>query len=269
MTFENQDLPSSSSTPASASNQSVSSTTKLILVAVAALIVGLLVTNIDLRRQIQDLKPGTASGVSVDKISLYDEPEDLEKFIDKVSESIVAIVCGSSQGTGFAFELTGLDAGFNTFIITNHHVIEDCVKDESALSVTYGGEKAIPTKSELYGWDEENDLALLQISATLPTIPDAENYAEPGEWTMAIGNPGPNDGVLYNATTFGRIIALEEEYFSYTSAVINPGNSGGPLVNSRGELIGINTFGWVNDKKGLWNIALDSYLRCKVLVDCD
>ena len=243
---------------------------KFLLLLVAVLVaIGLLAMNLNLQNRINNLERAAQESNSSTPISLYDEPQDLERFIEGVSKSIVAISCGAGRGTGFAFDLEGLDPGFKTFVITNHHVIDECISDETSLSVTYGGAKEISTQSELYGWDDENDLALLQIAADLPTIPEAENYAVPGEWTMAIGNPGPNDKILHNATTFGRIIALEDDYFNYTSAVINPGNSGGPLVNSRGELIGINSFGWVNDEKGLWNIAVDSYLRCKVIVKCD
>lgn len=201
-------------------------------------------------------------------VSLYDEPADLQAFIDEVSQSIVTVFCAESNGTGFAIDLTGLDEGYESFIVTNHHVIDECIDDASALTVTYGGEEEIETDAELFGWDEENDLALIEIAAELPVLRTPAEFAERGEWTMAIGNPGPNGVVLHNATTFGRIIAVEDSYFNYTSAVINPGNSGGPLINSRGEVIGVNSFGWVNDEMGLWNIAVDTDVLCEVVVDC-
>jgi S1-C subfamily serine protease len=202
------------------------------------------------------------------EIGLYDEPEDLEAFINDVSKSIVTIYCANSNGTGFAVDLTGLDDGYESFIVTNHHVIEDCIDDPSALSVTHGGDEEIETKAELFGWDEENDLALIEVEAKLPVLRTPAEFAERGQWTMAIGNPGPNDVVLHNATTFGRIIAVEDSYFNYTSAVVNPGNSGGPLVNSRGEVIGVNSFGWVDQEIGLWNIAVDTDVLCEEVVDC-
>jgi S1-C subfamily serine protease len=96
-------------------------------------------------------------------VSLYDEPADLQAFIDEVSESIVTVFCGESNGTGFAIDLTGLDEGYESFIVTNHHVIDECIDDPSALTVTYGGEEEIETDAELFGWDEENDLALIEI----------------------------------------------------------------------------------------------------------
>lgn len=200
--------------------------------------------------------------------SLYREPVDLNGFIDEVAESIVDIACGNNGGTGFAYELSGMDAGFKTFVVTNYHVVDDCVEQDAELSVTHGGDKQIGTKSALYGWDEENDLALIQIADELPTLKDAPDFAEPGWWTMAIGNPATESSVLFNATSFGHIVGVEDEYFNYTSAVINRGNSGGPLVNSRGELIGINTEVRRSYADGFWNIAVDSDVLCKEIVKC-
>jgi S1-C subfamily serine protease len=201
--------------------------------------------------------------------SLYREPVDLNGFIEEVSQSIVDIACGDGGGTGFAYDLTGLDSGYKTFIVTNHHVIDQCTDGAGELSVTYGGPELKKTKSELYSWDEENDLALIQIDAELPVLVDAEDYASQGWWTMAIGNPATDDGVLFNATTFGHIVGLENKYYNYTSAVINPGNSGGPLVNSRGELIGINTLHVANQKEGIWNIAVDAIVLCEKVKECE
>jgi S1-C subfamily serine protease len=252
---ENTDIPSSGLNPSRIPRLTV-------LFAVAVLILG--VVAVMQGNRIKSLENGDAAAPT----DLFDEPSNLGGFVATVAESIVTVHC-EGNGTGFAYNLEGLDAGYKTFIVTNHHVIEDCIDDESKLSVTYGGDKKIPTKSELFAWDEENDLALLQISASLPVLYDAENYAQPGEWTMAIGNPGPNGAILYNATTFGRIVAVEDKYWNYTSAVINPGNSGGPLVNSLGELIGVNTLHQVSEDYGIWNYAVDAIQLCEKVVECD
>jgi S1-C subfamily serine protease len=186
----------------------------------------------------------------------------------------VDIYCGKSGGTGFAYELEGLDEGFETFVVTNHHVVENCTDNAEELSVTYGGDNAVETESELLNWDIENDLALLQVKAVIPVLSDTTTKpAAAGWWTMAIGNPGTvvkdEGGLLYNATTFGRIIGVEDEKFNYTSAQINHGNSGGPLVNSRGELIGVNTLGYANQDEGIWNVAMDIELLCVEVLKCD
>ena len=204
-----------------------------------------------------------------DAASLYREPVDLSGFINEVSKSIVAIVCGESGGTGFAYELSGIESGFKTFVVTNYHVVNECIEQEAELSITHGGDKQVPTKSELYGWDEKNDLALIQITDELPTLNDAPDFAKPGWWTMAIGNPETESGVLFNATSFGHIVGVEDDYFNYTSAVINRGNSGGPLVNSRGELVGVNTEVRRSYADGFWNIAVDSYVLCKKITKCE
>lgn len=259
----NPDVALSENTDSPSSGLSASRISRVTaLLAIAILILG--VVAVIQGNRIKSLGNGAAAAST----NLFDEPSDLGGFVATISESIVTVYC-EGNGTGFAYNLEGLDAGYKTFIVTNHHVIEDCIDDESKLSVTYGGDKKIPTKSALFAWDEENDLALLQISASLPVLYDAENYAQPGEWTMAIGNPGPNDAILHNATTFGRIVAVEDEYWNYTSAVINPGNSGGPLVNSLGELIGVNTLHQVSADYGIWNYAVDAIQLCEKVVECD
>ena len=200
--------------------------------------------------------------------SLYSPPADLQSFIEKISKSIVDIACGESGGTGFAFNVPKPSAGFNTHIITNHHVIEDCIENPDDLSVTYNADKRTPTKSSLYTWDEINDLALIEVTATLPTLKSSDYLAQPGWWTMAIGNPATDDGVLFNATTFGQIVGVENKYWNYTSAIVNRGNSGGPLVNSLGEVIGINTEHRVGLVQGIWNLAVDTNLLCEEILKC-
>jgi S1-C subfamily serine protease len=202
-------------------------------------------------------------------MSYSEGPIDLEAFIQDVSKSIVTIYCGAGSGTGFAFDLEGLDPGFKSYVVTNHHVIEECTSDSASLEVKHGGSLEIQTDSELVNWDKENDLALLQIKAKLPSLPEATAFARPGDWTMAIGNPGDRQAVLHNATTFGHISAVLDKYWNYTSAIINPGNSGGPLVNAFGEVIGINTLSFASTEDGVWNYAIDTEVLCRQVIDCD
>jgi S1-C subfamily serine protease len=231
-------------------------------VLLGLVLVVLLVWNASMQIQLDEI-----NGVD-GAASLYREPVDLKGFINEVSKSIVDIICGDGRGTGFAYELGGMDSGFKTFVVTNYHVVEECIEQDAELSLTHGGDDEVPTKSGLYGWDEKNDLALIQIAAELPTLIDAADFAKPGWWTMAIGNPGTESGVLFNATSFGHIVGVEDEYFNYTSAVINRGNSGGPLVNSRGELVGINTEVRRSYADGFWNIAVDSDVLCEEVLKC-
>ena len=140
-------------------------------------------------------------------------------------------------GSGVIFSADG-------YILTNNHVIEDA--DE--VRVMLSDERELIAK--VIGSDAKTDIAVLKVEATgLPTLPLGNSSAvEVGDITLAIGNPfGIGQTVtmgIVGATgrEFG-IMAAEAGYedFIQTDAAINPGNSGGALINTRGELIGINT----------------------------
>jgi serine protease Do len=127
------------------------------------------------------------------------------------------------------------------YIVTNSHVIEQSSEIKVALY-----DKRI-FKARIVGIDTKTDIAIIKIDATdLPVIPwgDAEKL-QVGEFVLAIGNPF----LLSHTVTMGIVSAVGRadvgisayEDFIQTDAAINPGNSGGPLVNTRGELVGINT----------------------------
>jgi serine protease Do len=141
-------------------------------------------------------------------------------------------------------EVRSLGSGFvlnsNGDIVTNNHVVDGATE----IRVKLSDGRELPAK--IIGRDPKTDLALLKIEATgLPVIP-LGNSAElrVGEPVMAIGNPF---GLEQTVTTgivsaTGRVIG-EGPYddFIQTDASINPGNSGGPLINARGQAVGINT----------------------------
>ncbi len=135
-------------------------------------------------------------------------------------------------------------------ILTNFHVIGGADRVEVSLN---DGRK---TTAALVGGDERLDLAVLKINLpNLKPLPLGDSdKAETGERVFAIGNPF---GVLTETVTDGIISAKSRtgmsEFvdFIQTNAVINPGNSGGPLVNIRGEIIGINTQ-ILGDRTGSW-----------------
>ncbi len=131
-------------------------------------------------------------------------------------------------------------------IITNDHVI----RNANLITVTLNDGRRLQAK--LIGGDSETDIAVLKIDAkNLKTIPLGDSdKAEVGDFVVAIGNPfGLNSFGNSQTATFGIISATKRsdlniegvENFIQTDAAINPGNSGGALVNSKGELIGINT----------------------------
>ncbi|KTD59228.1 Do family serine endopeptidase [Legionella shakespearei] len=134
----------------------------------------------------------------------------------------------------------------NGVIITNDHVI----RNANLITVTLQDGRRL--KARLIGGDSETDLAVLKIDAKnlkSLVIGDSDKL-EVGDFVVAIGNPfGLNSFGNSQSATFGIVSALKRsdlniegvENFIQTDAAINPGNSGGALVNTKGELIGINT----------------------------
>ncbi len=139
-----------------------------------------------------------------------------------------------SLGSGFIIDEEG-------YILTNNHVVEKT--DE--IKVKLANEKEY--SAEIVGRDPQTDLALIRITSDEPLRPlplgDSEAL-EVGEWVVAIGNPF---GLTHTVTAgivsakYRKIGAGSYENFIQTDAPINPGNSGGPLLNTSGEVVGINT----------------------------
>lgn len=137
---------------------------------------------------------------------------------------------------------SGVVVSADGYVVTNNHVIGD---DVAEVTVTVGDQRDL--KAKIIGVDSWTDLGLLKIEAKgLPVIPWGDSSKlKVAEWVMAVGNPFS----LNQTVTLGIVSALgranvgitQYEDFIQTDAAINPGNSGGALINSRGELIGINT----------------------------
>jgi serine protease Do len=143
---------------------------------------------------------------------------------------------GEATGSGFIVDKNG-------YIITNNHVIDKA----ETIKVKLHGEKT-EFKAKVIGVDWESDLAVLKIDAgrPLPAVKIANSDGvEVGDWAVAIGSPfglaATVTAGIVSAT--GRDIAGAEQFqrFIQTDAAINPGNSGGPLLNIKGEVIGVNT----------------------------
>ena len=137
------------------------------------------------------------------------------------------------RGVGSGFILTA-----DGFIMTNAHVVEGA--DEVLVTLTDDRE----FKAKIIGSDKRSDVAVVKIEATgLPAIKVGDvNRLKVGEWVMAIGSPFG----LKNTVTAGIVSAKQRDTGDYlpliqTDVAINPGNSGGPLINMRGEVVGINS----------------------------
>jgi serine protease Do len=139
----------------------------------------------------------------------------------------------SGEGSGFFISADG-------YILTNNHVVKDAVKVK-----IFNIDKEEFT-AKIIGTDPKTDLALLKINAkNVPFIELGDsNAVEVGEWVLAIGNPFGQDLTVTSGiiSAKGRQLGLATyEDFLQTDAAINMGNSGGPLINMKGEAIGINS----------------------------
>ena len=143
---------------------------------------------------------------------LFEAPRNLEVFITDVQQSVVVIECKDSQGSGWVIDLGApaddasedtreLDRRFPTEVITNHHVIEDCVDTPGKIRATAHGETY---DAWLYSWDSENDLALVAIKQTVPAL-DIAREPRPGQWVMALGSPYGLEGSI----SIGNVINVD------------------------------------------------------------
>ncbi len=156
-------------------------------------------------------------------------------FFDRFFEGMPRRRQQSSLGSGVIIDKGGL-------ILTNNHVI----KDADEITVKFANKQE--AKGKVVGTDPKTDLAVIRVSSKeeLPVATLGNSDAlHVGEWAIAIGNPFGLDHTLtvgvISATGRSEVGIAAYENFIQTDASINPGNSGGPLLNIRGEVIGINT----------------------------
>jgi len=146
-----------------------------------------------------------------------------------------------AAGTGFIISKDG-------YILTNNHVVEDATKIEVVL---FGDDPDMTYTAKVVGRDPLTDSALIQlVEKPNHALQEAKfgdsSQVEAGDWVMAIGNPFGYDhtvtvGVISATSRAFRVTTGRSNDMLQTDAAINPGNSGGPLLNLRGEVIGMNT----------------------------
>lgn len=183
-------------------------------------------------------------------LSLFD---DLQKVIislsNRIQPSVLHIeVIKKSDSFKFKSLASGLVVDQNGYILTNEHVVDKA----QSIKVTLPSKLEYP--AEIIGVDKQTDLALIKIKSeeklTVPKFGNSDKI-EVGEWVIAVGNPfGFDRTVSFGIVSGkGRVIPfLPDESrlisdFIQTDAAIDPGSSGGPLVNLKGEVIGINSIG--------------------------
>jgi len=194
--------------------------------------------------------------ISVPQVDNNDAEElTVTQVISKIKPSVVTIEAEVAL-SGWSFwgrgndpdTRTGIGTGFilsaEGYIATNYHVIEDA----TSLTVLLDNGRRYP--AEVIGGDEIADLAIIKINARNLVAAELGNSdaTQEGEFVVAIGSPG---GIEFaGSSTFGIISGVNRDIevsrgrnmmLLQTDASINPGNSGGPLVNMRGQVIGINT----------------------------
>lgn len=177
-------------------------------------------------------------------------PNDVPAVIQKVGPSVVTIV-NEKEGVGYDGHGSGFVVREDGWIVTNAHVVEGA----SELQVVASDGTAYPV-TKWYA-DEALDLALLQIKASgLKPVTFAKQAPQVGDPVLAMGTP--NFLMLRNSATVGIVSGIERSYvapeewaYNYkmiqTDAAINSGNSGGPLINMKGEVIGVNASKFVGD----------------------
>ena len=208
----------------------------------------------------------TPTVVYIETIIPVDTPDDeIHNFTDDIWDRLVP-QRARTVGSGVLISENG-------YILTNHHVIEGAVR--KGIKVVLNDKREFP--AVMVGQDPSTDLAVIKIDAqNLPAIIVGNSESvDVGEWVLAIGNPFR----LRSTVTAGIVSALSRdvqiindrmriESFIQTDAAINKGNSGGALVNTSGELIGVNTA--IASQSGAYQgygFAVPSNLALKVATD--
>lgn len=212
---------------------------------------------------------------------LYHEPDDLGAMIQDVRDSTVTVYCGNSTGSGWGIDLgddpeSTDDDEFPYEIVTNHHVVEECL-DGEPISISIGTDA---TKYDVYLWSYDDsfyttssgwaDLALLVTDIEVPQLPVADIPPLPGQWVMAVGSPGTSILDLSKGHVTTGVVSniSSENWLIVTDAAVNKGNSGGPLVNSAGEVIGTNTWGENLSETDNIAYAIGVPVLCEEIVLC-
>ena len=204
------------------------------------------------------------------KIDGFVQPRSIANLVRKAQLSTVTIYCSDtkksiSQGSGWSTNLQiEKDKKYPTAIVTNYHVIEDCLNDDGTLkknSLTITklyGEKEWP--AIVYNFDAENDLAIIRTKAEVYPLKMSPNSPYPGYWVIAVGTADGYEG----SVAFGNVLNITYTDILIT-ANISHGNSGGPLLDNEGNVVGTNTF---SSKLEQYNVAKSLDAMCKVFIEC-
>lgn len=184
--------------------------------------------------------------------------------------SIFEFIYGSGQQREIVGSGSGVIISPDGYIVTNNHVIDNATEIEVILNNNQHFD------AELVGTDPKTDIALLKIKSAeaLPFVPFADSNAlKVGEWVLAVGNPFNLTSTVTAGIVSAKARNLSEfdgnpQSFIQTDAAVNRGNSGGALVNTNGELVGINTA--ISSQTGAfigYSFAVPSNITRKIVED--
>ncbi len=202
--------------------------------------------------------------------------DDLQRIIISVSNTIkpsvvhIEVVKKTGQ-IKYKSLASGLIVDREGFVLTNEHVVDD------AKSITVTLPSKIEYPAEIIGTDKQTDLALIKIKTEeelLVAKLGNSDEVEVGEWVVAVGNPYGFDRTVSFGIVSGKGRVLPNlpvqnqliNDFIQTDAAIDPGSSGGPLVNLRGEVIGINSIGFGRGQGFTIPINIADEVKNKLLV---
>lgn len=196
----------------------------------------------------------------------YVQPRSIANLVELVQKSTVTIYCefGSDDdyeiGTGWALDIeTEREDEYPTALVTNHHVIENCLNGRGELYVQALEGARFPAIID--NWDAENDLAVVATKLKLTPLELSPNNPNPGYWVMAIGTADGYEG----SVAFGNVLNITDTEVLITAA-ISSGNSGGPLVDNEGKVIGTNSWSAAKEQ---YNGAMSLDAMCIGIMQCD
>lgn len=209
-------------------------------------------------------KPRTIGKLASKVASPSQAPSALEKLSPKIVESVVTIFCGQGVGSGWSPQIdlapSHKTAGYQSFIVTNHHVIEDCIGSGTVTLELSDGRSQI---GRVVSWDEANDLAGIVTTVKIPGLQWRGEVPKQGWWVGVLGAPRGLSGYL--TTGLISIVSADSSTIG-TTAPVNPGNSGGPIFDKTGRVLG--TVSWkVLESEGL-GFAKSNPLLCVNIIDC-
>ena len=210
---------------------------------------------------------------------------DVGAVVALADGAVVTVFCGNSSGSGWGIDLADdesstADDDYPYEIVTNWHVIEECVDTDVPITIqTLEGASEVDAflfdfDASYYEEDSEvwADLALLMTAEPVESLQPATAAPVVGDWVMAAGSPYSQffDDIIPGTYTFGNVSNFFPEInVIVTDAAINQGNSGGPLLNAQGEVIGTNTWGddtSVSENNGY---AIGIPTLCLKFITCD